>query len=93
MKLFTYVMQVLSEDEEAQKQGCVFLFWPLDPAYTSSREIIKVIQVAPIRFSVFHFMLDNQPQFRMIGAKKLLALPKDLRARTRIHFGKKQTLK
>jgi len=87
MKVLTYVMQALSEDEETQKQGCVLLFWPLDPKYSISRELSRIIQVAPIRFSAVHFMLYDTPCFRKFGAWKLLALPKEARARTRIHFG------
>mmetsp|Transcript_22795 Transcript_22795/g.25626 ORF Transcript_22795/g.25626 Transcript_22795/m.25626 type:complete len:475 (+) Transcript_22795:76-1500(+) len=87
IKVFTYVMQVLSEDEETQKQGSVLLFWPLDPNYTISRELDKIIRAAPIRFSAIHFMLNDTPRFRMFGAWKLLTLPKEARARTRIHIG------
>ena len=85
-----YVMQVLSEDEETQKQGCVFLFWPLGPKCTISIEANYVAQVAPIRFSSFHFMLYESPHFRKLGAWQLLAMSQESRARTRLHFGKKK---
>ena len=83
-----YVVQVVSEDEETQKQGCVFLFWPLDARLTISRELNYAIQVAPIRFSSFHFLLQDSLRFRKIGAWQLLAMSRESRARTRFHFGK-----
>ena len=84
-----YVIQVVSEDEETQKQGCVFLFWPLDSGCTVSREVNYAVQVAPIRFSSFHFMLYDTTRFRKIGALQLLAMSRESRARSRFHFGKK----
>lgn len=88
MKVVMYVIQVVSEDEETQKQGCVFLFWPLDRMCTISRDFNHVVQVAPIRFSSFHFMLYDTDRFRNIGAWQLLAMSRESRARTRFHFGK-----
>jgi hypothetical protein len=82
-----YVIQVVSEDEETQ--GCVFLFWPLDSRCTISRELNYAVQVAPIRFSSFHFMLYDTTRFRKLGALQLLAMSRGSRARTRFHFGKK----
>jgi len=87
IKVLIYVIQAVSEDEETQKQGCVFLFWPLDPMCTISRELNYVVQVAPIRFSSFHFMLYDTAQFRKLGAWQLLAMSQESRARTRFNFG------
>jgi len=77
----------MSEDEETQKQGCVFLFWPLDLASTVSRELNHILQVAPIRFSSLHFLIYDTPQFRKLAAWQLLVISQESRARTRLHFG------
>jgi len=87
IKVLMYVIQVVSEDEETQKQGCVFLFWPLDSKCTVSREVNYAVQVAPIRFSSFHFMLYDTTRFRKLGALQLLAMSRESRARSRFHFG------
>lgn len=87
IKVLAYVMQVLSEDEETQKQGCVFLFWPLVPTCTISKQVNYAIQVAPIRTSAIHFMLYDTIQFRKLGALQLLTMSRESRARTRLHFG------
>jgi len=87
IKVLIYVLQVVSEDDETQKQGCVFLFWPLDLNCIISRELNHVLQVAPIRFSSFHIMLQDSITFRKIGAWQLLAMSSESRARTRLHIG------
>uniref|UniRef100_A0A7S4A8N7 DUF6824 domain-containing protein n=2 Tax=Pseudo-nitzschia australis TaxID=44445 RepID=A0A7S4A8N7_9STRA len=87
IKVIAYVMQVLSEDEETQKQGCVFLFWPLVPTCTISKQVNCAVQISPIRISAIHFMLYDTIQFRKLGALQLLAMSRESRARTRLHFG------
>ena len=86
-KVLLYMIQAISEDEETQKQGCVFLFWPLEPRCKISKEVNCVIEAAPIRFSSFHFMLLDTTSFRKLGAWQVLAMPVQSRARTRFHFG------
>ena len=90
MRVLTYIVQVLSEDEETQRKGCVALFWPVDSRCTIGSELSHVLQVAPIRFSSFHFMLHDTLEFRKLAAWQLLALPLEWRVRTRLHFGKKK---
>lgn len=91
MKVLTYIVQVLSEDKETQRQGCVVLFWPVDSTCTLGSVLSHVFQVAPIRFSSFHFMLNDTPEFRKLAAWQLQAMPLEWKVRTRLHFGKDKT--
>jgi hypothetical protein len=89
MRVFAYVMQVLAEDEETQKQGAVMVFWPLDPDVSIDPEAAKMLEFLPIRFSAMHVCFSESQRFRAIAMYTVLSVLPEMRARTRIHVGKK----
>jgi hypothetical protein len=87
MRVASYVLQVLSEDEETQKQGLVGLFWPLEPSFTFSSSSHDLIAAMPIRISANHICLDDRQRLGAILGWFILILLPDIRIRTKVHVG------
>ena len=84
-RLLLYVTQVLSEDEETQKQGFVTLAWPLKPSLLKKQQSSAVISAFPIRVTAFHVCLEDN-----IGANvalRLLDVLPQVKMRAKIHVG------
>ncbi len=86
----------LSEDEESQKRGIVMISFPcinFDPSTISEPKakklIFEVLQSIGIRISANHICFSDKPWFRALGALYMMASTRDVRVRTRLHFGKK----
>ena len=95
MKLLLYMFHCLSEDEESQKRGIVMISFPcinFDPSTISEPKakklIFEVLQSIGIRISANHICFPEKPWFRALGALYMMASTRDVRVRTRLHFGK-----
>lgn len=95
MKLLLYMFQCLSEDEESQKRGIVMISFPcinFDPSTISKPKakklIFEVLQSIGIRIAANHICFPDKPWFRALGAMYMMASTRDVRVRTRMHYGK-----
>eukprot|EP00980_Cylindrotheca_fusiformis_P030879 scaffold25563_cov127-Cylindrotheca_fusiformis.AAC.1 len=92
---FWYLMSTLSEDEESQKKGCVFVLnsTGLSERYrrfhreTPSR-ILAIAQYLPIRLACLHYCYDSSNSFPSIVLSELASAAQSIvRVRIRTHKG------
>ena len=93
VKLFVYIFQVVSEDIETQKRGCIFVF----SADEEQLELLSIPEAkheyslyregSMVRRSCTHFCLpENNPKMKIARSIIMLAMSRDDRIRTRIHM-------
>lgn len=92
-KIFTYVFQVVSEDVETQRRGCIFIFSANDHAIqtisepSAKKEYSIYREGSPIRRSCTHFCLpEDNPKMRMVRYFMMMHMRREERVRTRIHM-------
>jgi hypothetical protein len=90
IRVALYFGQVLSEDEETQKQGCVLLHWPLHSEFSTPNigPLHQVLRTIPIRFSAMHFCFGEDQGLVALGVRTILLAVPEFRTRCRIHVGK-----
>jgi hypothetical protein len=93
--LMYMVGTVMSEDDETQQNGMTHVYWPTDDLQEAMgeakerREIARCAAFNPVRTSAVHFCLTRtEPVYHMLKAAIMMALPRDIRARSRVHMGK-----
>ena len=92
-KIFIYIFQVVSEDIETQKRGCIFVF----SADEDALEVLSIPEAkheyrlyregSMVRRSCTHFCLpENNPKMKIARSVIMLAMSSEDRVRTRIHM-------
>jgi len=93
VKIFIYIFQVVSEDIETQKRGCIFVF----SADEDALEVLSIPEAkheyrlyregSMVRRSCTHFCLpENNPKMKIARSVIMLAMSSEDRVRTRIHM-------
>lgn len=86
---------IATTDEQTQVKGMTFVMFPCEELIESvgdaheRGELIRWGKSMPVRISAFHICLRNaNPIDHVVKACTLLILPKQYRARVRVHIGK-----
>jgi hypothetical protein len=99
-KFVQYLIDVLSQDLETQKQGVVLLFWgvpEMSPYHKEYKPIpdmegeklsnAKLFASPPVRISAVHFCSPDNTFFRFVSGIVIVSMGMDQRVRVRTHCG------
>jgi hypothetical protein len=94
MRVIMYLLSVLAQDEEAQRNGCVGIFMNMDPfllpveAVASFKVAHLLFNVGPIRYVGMHFCIDDTQQSVFSKLENILSsAQQSTRVRFRYHSG------
>ena len=93
-KISLYLMYALSDDEESQRKGSIFLTWVGSNTFFGALptwenvEIFKRLHDAiPLRSCSHHFCLPDKPYFHALRSLYALAHGTSSRSRLKFHIG------